>query len=82
MTTTTTSPTLPTEWSRELKTRAERYATGKALRANAPRSSHAEWAPDPERPDPITNLEESNQPTQALADQYHAESQEQDKLQK
>jgi len=60
MTTTPTSPTVPDEWSRELTTRAERYAAGKALRASVPRSSHAEWAPDPERPDPISLLEESN----------------------
>ncbi len=60
MTTTPTSPTIPAAWSRELKTRAERYAAGKALRRQVPRSSHAEWAPDPKRPDPISLLEESN----------------------
>jgi len=43
-----------------LTSRAERYAAGKALRSNAPRSSHGEWVPDPERPDPISLLEESN----------------------
>ena len=60
MTTTTTPSTVETEWTRELTTRAERYAAGKALRGKAPRSSHGEWAPDPERPDPISILEESN----------------------
>jgi uncharacterized protein (DUF2252 family) len=60
MTTTTTPSSIPTEWSRDLTTRAERYAAGKALRSKAPRSSHAEWAPDPQRPDPISMLEEAN----------------------
>ena len=60
MTTTTTPSTIPDEWDRRLSTRAERYATGKALRASVPRSSHAGWAPDPQRPDPISILEESN----------------------
>jgi uncharacterized protein (DUF2252 family) len=41
-------------------TRAERYAAGKALRTRAPRTSHAEWAPASDRPDPISMLEESN----------------------
>ncbi len=54
-------PTSATEeWDRSLTTRADRYAAGKALRAHAPRSSHAEWSPDPERPDPISILEEAN----------------------
>ena len=60
MTTTTPSPTVPDVWNRELSTRAERYAAGKALRDKAPRSSHAEWKPDPKRPDPISLLEEAN----------------------
>ena len=41
-------------------TRAERYAAGKALRSNAPRTSHGEWASASDRPDPISLLEESN----------------------
>jgi hypothetical protein len=41
-------------------TRAERYATGKALRAKAPRTSHGEWASAADRPDPISLLEEQN----------------------
>jgi uncharacterized protein (DUF2252 family) len=60
MTTTTTPSTVPDEWERRLTTRAERFAAGKALRSKAPRSSHAEWSPDPERPDPISLLEEVN----------------------
>ena len=60
MTTTTAPTSIPTEWDRNLTTRAERYAAGKALRNKAPRSSHAEWAPGPERPDPISILEEAN----------------------
>src|SRR6266700_4076714 len=60
MTTTNNPSSIPGEWTRDLSTRAERYAAGKALRSKAPRSSHAEWAPDPERPDPISILEESN----------------------
>jgi uncharacterized protein (DUF2252 family) len=41
--------------------RDERYAAGKALRISVPRSSHAEWAPDSKRPDPISILEEANE---------------------
>ena len=36
----------------------ERSALGKAARAVAPRSSHARWSPPPDRPDPISLLEE------------------------
>jgi hypothetical protein len=43
-----------------MTTQAERYAAGKALRAKAPLASHAEWSPDPERPHPISILEEAN----------------------
>src|SRR5437667_11172778 len=60
MATTTTPSLVPDEWTRDLTTRAERYAAGNALRSKAPRSSHAEWPPDPERPDPIRLREESN----------------------
>ncbi len=38
----------------------DRRARGKALRAQTPRSSHADWSPDPARPDPIGLLQESN----------------------
>ncbi|HXZ05999.1 MAG TPA: DUF2252 domain-containing protein [Ktedonobacteraceae bacterium] len=60
MTTATTPSTMPDEWDRRLNSRTERYAAGKALRSEAPRSSHAKWAPDPERPDPISMLEKAN----------------------
>src|SRR5438874_12636281 len=60
MTTTTSPSSIPDEWTRDLTTRAERYAAGKARRSETPRSSHAEWTPDPERPDPINLLEEAN----------------------
>src|SRR5260370_41924121 len=60
MPTTASLSTVPGEWDRSLIARAERYAAGKALRARVPRTSHAEWAPDPARPDPIRLLEESN----------------------
>jgi uncharacterized protein (DUF2252 family) len=36
----------------------ERRQAGKAQRAAVPRSSHAAWKPPPDRPDPITILEE------------------------
>jgi Uncharacterized protein conserved in bacteria (DUF2252) len=36
----------------------DRAATGKSLRTDAPRSSHAAWEPAPNRPDPIALLEE------------------------
>ena len=37
---------------------AERAARGKSLRKATPRSSHASWEPRPDRPDPISLLEE------------------------
>ena len=39
---------------------AERRAAGKALRNKVTRSSHAEWSPAADRPDPISLLEEQN----------------------
>jgi uncharacterized protein (DUF2252 family) len=42
-------------------TPGERAARGKAARAEAPRSRHAEWEPWVERPDPIALLEEQAQ---------------------
>ena len=35
----------------------ERRATGKAARKAVPRSSHAEWSPGPDRPDPVALIE-------------------------
>ena len=60
MVTTDTASTETRERGRSLPTQAERFAAGKALRKKAPRSSHGEWTPDPERPDPLSILEESN----------------------
>jgi len=40
----------------QVRTPAERYAAGQALRAKVPRSRHAEWAPAKNRPDPIGML--------------------------
>src|SRR5437763_12992552 len=60
MATTTAPSSIPAEWTRDLTTRAERYAAGKARRSETPRWSHAEWTPDPERPAPISLLEEAN----------------------
>jgi uncharacterized protein (DUF2252 family) len=37
-----------------------RLAAGKALRKKLPRSSHAEWSPAADRPDPVSLLEEQN----------------------
>ncbi|RIK38304.1 MAG: DUF2252 domain-containing protein [Chloroflexi bacterium] len=44
----------------ERQTPLERRAIGKGLRKQAPRASHAEWSPAPERPDPVALLEEQN----------------------
>jgi uncharacterized protein (DUF2252 family) len=41
-------------------TRAESAAMGKSLRDRCPRSSHADWKPAPNRPDPIDLLVESS----------------------
>src|SRR6266702_8801550 len=38
----------------------ERRAAGKALLNIIPRSSHAAWSPAPDRPDPVSLLEESD----------------------
>lgn len=59
-TTETTTTTATSEWKPVVTTRAERYAAGKALRSKVPRSSHATWSPAPDRPDPVSLLEESN----------------------
>ncbi len=42
----------------EHPTPAERAARGKAARAKVRRSAHADWAPAPDRPDPVELLEE------------------------
>jgi uncharacterized protein (DUF2252 family) len=45
----------------EHPTPAERAARGKAVRSKVPRSSHGEWAPAPDRADPVELLEEQAQ---------------------
>ncbi|MFI5674452.1 DUF2252 domain-containing protein [Streptomyces cellulosae] len=40
---------------------AERAARGKAARSDAPRSSHAQFAPHPKRPDPVELIEAQSQ---------------------
>ena len=39
---------------------AERQASGAALRVAVPRSSHAQWSPRPDRPDPVALLQDSD----------------------
>jgi uncharacterized protein (DUF2252 family) len=39
---------------------AERLEAGRTLRKSVPRSSHAAYAPDPQRPDPVAVLEKQN----------------------
>ena len=41
-------------------TRAERYAIGESLRKKTPRSSHADWKPTHDRPDPVQLIEEAD----------------------
>src|SRR2546429_2131570 len=48
-----------------VRTVADRRAAGRALRKEVPRSSHAEWSPVAERPDPISLLEEQSLTRQA-----------------
>ena len=48
-----------------VRTVADRRAAGRSLRKEVPRSSHAEWSPASERPDPIRLLEEQNLTRQA-----------------
>jgi uncharacterized protein (DUF2252 family) len=51
-----TSPAIPLRVD-GVATPAERAAMGKAARERAPRSSHAEWEPVADRPDPVDVLE-------------------------
>src|SRR5690349_10557343 len=45
-------------WRRRHLTVDERVARGQAARHEAPRSSHGRWEPAPDRPDPVTLLEQ------------------------
>ncbi len=49
-------------WNDETPYRSvnERKADGKSLRESTPRSSHADWAPSPDRPDPVALIESQN----------------------
>ena len=47
--------------SREMRTREQRIAAGKALRAAVPRESHAKWKSSGKLRDPIDVLEKSNE---------------------
>ncbi len=42
------------------RTLADRRAAGRELRTRVPRSSHAEWTPAADRPEPLSLLEEQN----------------------
>jgi len=42
------------------KSRSEHRKMGKALRQQVPRSSHADWKPAPDRPDPISLLQDQD----------------------
>ena len=44
-----------------LGSRTERFKVGKALRRKTPREAHADWAPAPDRPDPVSILLAGNQ---------------------
>ncbi len=41
-------------------TRSERYAMGESLRKKCPRTSHADWKPSSDRPDPVQVIEEAD----------------------
>ena len=43
-----------------MTTRSERREMGRALRQQAPRSSHGDWAPAADRPDPLDLLQEQD----------------------
>ena len=48
-------------WRRQHLTVDQRLARGRAARQHVPRSGHGRWEPAPNRPDPITLLEEQAQ---------------------
>jgi uncharacterized protein (DUF2252 family) len=49
---------LSSAWRRARLTVEERLARGRAARKDVPRSSHGDWKPAPDRPDPVALLEE------------------------
>jgi uncharacterized protein (DUF2252 family) len=50
----------PLRIEQDTRTLADRRAAGRELRSKVPRSSHAEWTPAADRPDPLSLLEEQN----------------------
>jgi uncharacterized protein (DUF2252 family) len=50
----------PLRTAQGARTLADRRAAGRKLRNKVPRSSHAEWTPATDRPDPLSLLEEQN----------------------
>ena len=52
------TPPFAAAWRRAHLTVGERVDRGKAARAEAPRSAHGQWAPAPDRPDPVALLEQ------------------------
>jgi uncharacterized protein (DUF2252 family) len=50
--------TLSSAWRRARLTVEERLARGRAARQVAPRSSHGNWSPEVDRPDPVALLEQ------------------------
>ncbi len=52
---------MPGEDAAASMTPAERWAAGKALRTQTPRSSHADWQPAKDRADPVAQLQEQAQ---------------------
>ena len=52
------TPPFASAWRRAHLTVDQRVARGRAARPGAPRSSHGNWAPRPDRPDPVALLEE------------------------
>src|SRR5579864_7168365 len=50
----------PSRTELDNRTLADRRAAGRELRTRVPRSSHAEWTPAADRPDPLSLLEEQN----------------------
>lgn len=47
-------------FNERMSTRSERRERGKALRKEVPRSSHGTWEPAPDRPDPVSLLQEQD----------------------
>jgi uncharacterized protein (DUF2252 family) len=51
---------MPEQAAQDARSQAARRAAGKGLRSKVHRSSHAEWSPAANRPDPLSLLEEQN----------------------